>query len=436
MLQYLKLAVVDDFIDWLAANLDQPLFAHAYVDRRHGPRTFTGLPDALSQYFWKHNGALGAPGGTCLTSSNAVLNALRQALNTGMKNSNDAATLSASIEVMAWGGVRAGNARWLTINTAKLVSILSSTTAALASQNLAHGLLATRGQMRFNAGMTKVYSLLVDDFIIYDSRVAAALDWIIVKYCQARQLPAVPAELAFPWAPAKEAANAKAPKNRDPRQHNYYFPRLAAGEPHAVWNLKASGILAEVLRRAPFSAFNTASTIPALRRLEAALFMIGYDLPHGRSSEVAVSPREIDDEEDWTECFTAARGRMFHYRIQTDGIYLQDGRVYPAEVINSMLNILRSQFKSGHFPLANSATDVRSGNSKPGVGSAYFQATADKGNPPDSSALVAVLHDLGALNHTAGRRDPWSINDSEFAHQSKVDVSVLFTRQLELNDAL
>lgn len=79
MLQYLKLAVVDDFIDWLAANLDQPLFAHAYVDRRHGPRTFTGLPDALSQYFWKHNGALGAPGGTCLTSSNAVLNALRQA---------------------------------------------------------------------------------------------------------------------------------------------------------------------------------------------------------------------------------------------------------------------------------------------------------------------------------------------------------------------
>lgn len=35
---------------------------------------------------------------------------------------------------------------------------------------------------RFNAGMSKVYSLIVADFIIYDSRVAAALAWFVARW--------------------------------------------------------------------------------------------------------------------------------------------------------------------------------------------------------------------------------------------------------------
>lgn len=62
--------------------------------------------------------------------------------------------------------------------------MLVSTTAALNSASLINPILQRTG-LRFNAGMTKVYSLLADSLIIYDSRVAAALGWIVVKYCQA-----------------------------------------------------------------------------------------------------------------------------------------------------------------------------------------------------------------------------------------------------------
>jgi hypothetical protein len=37
--------------------------------------------------------------------------------------------------------------------------------------------------LRLSSGMIKVYSLLCKDFIIYDSRVAAGLGWMVVKYC-------------------------------------------------------------------------------------------------------------------------------------------------------------------------------------------------------------------------------------------------------------
>jgi hypothetical protein len=434
--QYLGLATVNDFVDWLASNLGHPsMFAHSYYERRRKtPVTFSDLSDASVQYFWKHKGALGTSAGTSLISSHTALEALRDALQKGINTANDTTTLDASLQVMTWGGVRAGNVRWLVANAEGLVRTLASAIAALASGNLAHPALTTDRELRFNAGMAKVYSLLVNDFIIYDSRVAAALGWIVVKYCQHRKLSVLPGELAFPWAPAKGTANASLPKNRNPSQGNYHFPRLIAGQHHAAWNLRASWILSEVLARAPGSHFNGISPIPGLRCLEAALFMIGYDLPLTRpSTTTAVATAAADcAEDDWTECFTAAKGKRFHYRIEAGGIRLHDRRFYPIAIINAMLNILRDQFVDKPFPLANSATL----KNRAGIGSAYFQATEEKGNPPATSALVAVLHELSALNYQPGSREPWSINDSEFAGQVRIDVAPLFARFLELGESL
>lgn len=88
--------------------------------------------------------------------------------------------------------------------------------------------------------MTKVYSLICESLVIYDSRVAAALGWIVVKYCQAMGLRQVPTELRFPWAPAKSAPGASNPKQRNPSAGSLIFPTLRAGALHAEWNLKAS----------------------------------------------------------------------------------------------------------------------------------------------------------------------------------------------------
>ncbi|MNP30580.1 hypothetical protein D3C76_1236580 [compost metagenome] len=60
------------------------------------------------------------------------------------------------------------------------------------------------------------------------------------------------------------------------------FPPLQGGTLHAQWNIRASQILAAVLAHdnAKHSGFNKddGSGSSPLRRLEAALFMIGYDL--------------------------------------------------------------------------------------------------------------------------------------------------------------
>lgn len=279
--------VVRDFVNWLSANLsNQRLFAHRYIDRRTQQHLqFNGLEDACRQYRWKHKGLIGVPAGDDLPSNHAALNTLCMALQHSLKldaPASDQAACAAASAVMVWGGVQAKNVSWLQANIRGLAPMLASTTAALNSSNLINPILQRAG-LRFNAGMTKVYALLADDLIIYDSRVAAALGWIVVKYCQAHRLTSVPSELAFPWAPAKEARTVAYPKNRNPAQHGLLFPRLSAGPRYAEWNLKASWVLQAALAQDTTSQFAQPSTIPALRRLEAALFMIGYDLPQSNS---------------------------------------------------------------------------------------------------------------------------------------------------------
>ncbi|WP_178076419.1 MULTISPECIES: hypothetical protein [unclassified Pseudomonas] len=429
--------VVGDFVDWLARNLNNTsLFTHEYTDRRNDTLwKCQGLQDACARYQWRHKGAHDVPPGTDLTSNCAALNALSSALQSSINTANDQAAFTAAADVMRWGGVEAGNIRWLSINIDNLAQTLASTAAALTRGDLTEQILVS-SDLRFNAGMTKVYSLLVDDFIIYDSRVAAALGWIVVKYCREKQLSSVPAELAFPWAPSKEGPHAKSPKNRNPSQAGFSFPRLIAGAHHAEWNLKASWILAAALARAPASDFAASSAVPALRQLEAALFMIGYDLPRDGSNAQAILTAPPMPGDGWTECYTAARGNKFHYLIDDGGIQLHGGRRYPIKVINKMLNILREVSGSTPFPLANSATKVRAGESAFGIGNAYYEATDKKGNPPDASALAAVLQDMGALHFTPGCRNAWWINTEVFPSEGLIDITALITREIELLDDL
>ncbi|WP_077048706.1 hypothetical protein [Pseudomonas sp. KK4] len=435
--------VVRDFVVWLAANLRHPtLFAHQYTDRRTGDQwQFSGLEDACVQYHWKHKGALGSPAGTSLSSNDAALTALGKALQDGIGKADDVEALAASSGVMKWGGVSAGNVRWLTINSNGLAALLKSTAAAFASGNLAEPILLN-ANLRFNAGMTKVYSLLVQDFIIYDSRVAAALGWIVVKYCEAMKLTQVPAELAFAWAPAKEAPGAKSPKNRNPGRDDFFFPRLTNAVQHAEWNLKASWILAEALTLAGAENFAGFTSVAPLRRLESALFMIGYDLPQNGGCVAQVETRREPSTvvtHDMIECFTAVKRNQFFYRIDKGGILMGKGRRHSIEEINTVLTTLWKAFDSKPFPLANSATKVRDGQERFGIGMAYYAATHNKGNPPDSSALAAVLQDLGALSYTPGGKDNWSINTSELsiaADGDTIDISTLIDREIELRDML
>jgi hypothetical protein len=279
---YLALPHVPAFIQWLAAELDSTTgFKHQYVDRRSRARwTCDSLHDAFINYRWNHPGntRLTFSAGHCALSNGLALSTLRKDLQAVAGDDNRA--LAAALDVMKWGGVSAGNANWLNANKAGLASLLSVVKNAMDAGNLGAPVLQGK-QLRFNSGMTKVYSLLCANFVIYDSRVAAALGWLVVKYCQAHGISKVPEALCFPWAAAKEGANSALPKRRNPGIRSLEFKRLRSGTHHAHWNLRANWLLTAVLAHpaAATSAFHTVvAPNDPLRAFEAALFMIGYDL--------------------------------------------------------------------------------------------------------------------------------------------------------------
>lgn len=279
---YLAHPHVSQFIDWLATELDsQWRFAHEYVDRRTGAQwSCNSLFDAFSHYRWNHpgNSRLGFNPGDCTMSNGLALAALRHDLK--HIHGNDNRALDAALDVMSWGGVNAGNASWLKANKQGLAGLLETVQTAMDAGDELSPVLCSK-HLRFNSGMTKVYSLLCKNFVIYDSRVAAALGWLIVKYCQSQGLSSVPQALCFPWAAAKEAPKAANPKRRNPGDGNLQFKGLRSGSHHALWNLRANWVLSAVLAHpaAKGSTFHSvAGPHDPLRALEAALFMIGYDL--------------------------------------------------------------------------------------------------------------------------------------------------------------
>ncbi len=460
---YLKNMDVVQFIEWLSANLDNGTLAHSYVNRRSGSWRCASLYDAYLQYHWPHAALprLSLSGGVSFTHNAHTLGVLQRQLQHALTPQlNDPAACVAAIDVMTWGGVRAGNVRWLHSNQAELANLLSKTRDALNANDTDHSDLNDSG-LRFNAGMTKVYSLLSDSLIIYDSRVAAALGWTVTKYCQDKGMSQVPAELSFAWAPAKTAPGHPDPKRRNPSVGTLKFPSLAAGARHAGWNLKASWLLSAVLASpaAKDSKF-TQNNLPQkqLRAIEAALFMIGYDLgqvpstprAHNGASpsnpknvSASVAPASTDTplvNHEWDDCYTLGRRIPFRYRVDEIGIEIDGGRLIKTQEVNEVLTLLWKHFGERPFPLANSATDVRDGSAPMGLGTAWFKAL-DR-NPPESSKVAAVLEELGVLLPTdsaSARGLQWVLNATLLEideGEEKVDIKPVLQACLAQADEL
>ncbi|MFJ3486784.1 hypothetical protein ACIPL1_25745 [Pseudomonas sp. NPDC090202] len=275
---YLATPAVQHFVEWLSRHLDSAALQHRYTHRKtRQDWQFQGVSDAWRQYHWSHPAIsrLNVEKGSTAASNAKALAALQTDLQAALQRMDDDAACQAAIEVMIWGGVQGRNVNWLQQNRKGLAATLVATRDAIDQGQLDVAILCNKA-LRFNAGMTKVYSLICRDFIIYDSRVAAALGWLVVRYCEEQGLSAVPKTLAFPWAAAKED-NTATPKNRNPGQGSLSFPRLRTGAFHAQWNMRASWLLHAVLASGAVTgeAFTGEN---ALRNLEAALFMLGYDL--------------------------------------------------------------------------------------------------------------------------------------------------------------
>ncbi|GJH14293.1 hypothetical protein CBA19CS11_35665 [Caballeronia novacaledonica] len=430
--EYLSSGHVPSFIEWLSGNLDSNAFAHACFNRRDRRQwQCASLYDAFTQYHWPQPGVtrLRVAEGVSFESSALALSALRDELLPALEQRDNEGARAACVDVMLWGGVGPGNISWLIKNEAELVAVLVRTRDAIDADDTDHAEFSKPG-FRFNAGMTKVYSLICRDFIIYDSRVAAALGWLVVKYCRLRGANTVPVELQFPWAPARAGTFARA-KRRNAGEDQLRFPSLAGARMHVEWNMKASWLLQAVLQHAiergsAFAAIKDPGR--AMRALESALFMIGYDLDapddgaEARLPAVPTPPRAAQRlqeqliQQEWESARMVgdsnARFSVTHSGIDIEfRPELASVKFFADQKIDSMLLYLLEHFATEPFPLANAFDQVRERRARNGMGTAWFLAA--NGNPPDTSRLAPVLEHVGILvrrDVPDERAAHWSIN--------------------------
>lgn len=279
---YLSEPDVLDFVSWLSELLTQSTPKHQYSKPDKSRVTFDGLWDARNRYEWPFSftvpGANSDTTGSSYKDNDEALTILREGLTSTLTmappEEADVAARDWAKAIMKWGGVMGGNAKWLDANRNGLAKRLADTRNLLSLND--DDMKSPRHRVeRFNAGMSKVYSLLVDKFIIYDSRVAATLAWLVALWCQETRRACVPTLLRVRCLPAKEGENAH--KLRNPSCTHFSFPWVNnRPAQHVLWNLRASSILSSALAFSKEAKFH-ADTHP-LRALEAAFFMWGYDL--------------------------------------------------------------------------------------------------------------------------------------------------------------
>ena len=129
-----------------------------------------------------------------------------------------------------------------------------------------------------NSGWTKYYALALPSHIIYDARVGAGLGFLARRYLEklTHQPESVPEGLNFRWSTGRQG---KGRKLQNPSSTRYSFNRLSrnatGSQAWARVNLWANWLLSQARAEARAAWCDGPD---GLRKVEAALFMLGYDL--------------------------------------------------------------------------------------------------------------------------------------------------------------
>ena len=277
--QYLSRPIVKEFIEWLSVTLSNN-YVHNYLidpvnrawianNNNSVNWNCTSIFNAYQMYNWGDK--------YCdFNSNSAILDTLKNVGEFGLQQNNNDIIKMYCLLVFDWGRVT-GNNNYIHNyqGNGGYVDILNEVSSGINNLNpIVFDDDVTFPNIKLNAGFTKVYSLLIKDFIIYDSRVAKALCKLISEFLIYKNQVGnnVDPLLAL-----------KIPKGRSDNKGNLIINNRFSfqlfnmnNKYHQVSNIRASWILKEVLRVSPVSPFNTLPINKRLRALEAALFMIGY----------------------------------------------------------------------------------------------------------------------------------------------------------------
>jgi hypothetical protein len=277
---FLRLPEVIRFTDWLVCELPQwpvqlQIASSKFVPQGLHAKTVFGqlIPQ---QYRWRAAGMLSGD----WAESCAKTHALSRALRAGVAAADAPATMRACSDILLWGGERnaaVGARPFLLAQGVALPTYIAQTgrQMSLDEGDLEAGFPAVKAM---NSMLTKVHAFYSQDGLpIYDSRVSAAIAALVEYWRQAGAQSVLPRMLQFPLA----GGSAK-PQHKlqclfeKPMTHGQLIYNHAATP--ARWagaKLRLAWIMAEVLRKAPHLF---AGETNRMRAMEAALFMVGYDL--------------------------------------------------------------------------------------------------------------------------------------------------------------
>ena len=282
--QYLKSPIVKEFIKWLSVTLSN-VYVHNYQINNNGPTNnawiaynnginwnCTSIYDAYQKYHWGKK--------YCNFNSNsAILDTLKNVGEFGLQQNNNDIIKMYCLLVFDWGGVT-GNNNYINNyqGNGGYVDILNEVSSGINNLNpIVFDDDFTFPNIKLNAGFTKIYSLLIKDFIIYDSRVAKALCKLISEFLALNNQLGnnnVDPLLALKIPRGRRDIGGNLIVN-----NRFSFQLFNDNNTyHQVSNIRASWILREVLRISPNSQFNLLPNNQGLRALESALFMIGYSI--------------------------------------------------------------------------------------------------------------------------------------------------------------
>jgi hypothetical protein len=275
---YLENNTIIDFINWLTPRISgERKFYHQYLNSRNNTIwKCNSIYNAYENYSWPFNCSLpdnGKNNGSSYNDSEKVLMVIGERLKQSLKRQDREGLLAYCLSILEWGGVIRSNKLRLQGMGKNIVPYFENTVIKLNPKNA-----NTRNDFSdviMNSGFTKIYSLLIDDFIIYDSRVGAALGLLVKQYLTDRSINYIPDVLDFAYGNARPTkSDAGKINRRNPSNNIYKFKALNNDDQkHIKNNICANWLLKKLSEQ---SKFRLAAN--PIRALESALFMIGYSV--------------------------------------------------------------------------------------------------------------------------------------------------------------
>lgn len=282
---YLKEKSVQDFSDWLDSKFDPAgVFNHSfYLAKAKLHWQCRSLYEAFENYRWEYNIYCSLNSnqakGSSFKESFKYMEDLAGTLRSAVRNGNNPLAIKASLSMLAWGGVLAWNQERIEQLGSQICNYFTYVQESLDLQKVS---LQFQNDIHINSGFTKLYFLLVDDFVMYDGRVGAALGLLGRLYAEETGLAAIPDPVKFSFGSGKVAAPNNKVNRRNPSTNKYKLPEFGGNRVrHLTDNIKASWLLKAIADRTS-SRFSLLPQDPPLNMrltaIQSALFMVGYDV--------------------------------------------------------------------------------------------------------------------------------------------------------------